>query len=238
MRRHRTMMGMMALLFCLTLIVVLGCAPKQSLRKEALVEGEQTVTAEQAGAVQEAAKPVVTAQKPEAAAQAPAAGGTSIALEEKVSAVTAQAEAAKAAEPLPQVPVAVAPVLAQAQTESNAPSVREETAWEDIRFDFDKFSLMPEARTLLDKVGDWLIKNKEYVVAIEGHCDERGTTEYNLALGERRAMEAKKYLTDLGVDGNRIKTISYGKEMPLDSGQTEEAWAKNRRDHFVVKISK
>jgi peptidoglycan-associated lipoprotein len=71
-------------------------------------------------------------------------------------------------------------------------------------------------------------------VLIEGHCDERGTTEYNLALGERRAKEAKKYFVELGIDGKRIKTISYGKERPLDPGNNEEAWAKNRRDHFVV----
>lgn len=104
----------------------------------------------------------------------------------------------------------------------------------DIHFDYDKYTLKPEAREILKSQAAWLAKNKDYKLVIEGHCDERGTTEYNLALGERRAAEAKKYLTELGVDAKRIKTISYGKEMPLDPGHTEEAWAKNRRDHFTV----
>ena len=104
----------------------------------------------------------------------------------------------------------------------------------DINFDYDKYTLKPEAREILKGHAARLARNKDYKLVIEGHCDERGTTEYNLALGERRAAEAKKYLTELGVDAKRIKTISYGKEMPLDPGHTEEAWAKNRRDHFVV----
>jgi peptidoglycan-associated lipoprotein len=104
----------------------------------------------------------------------------------------------------------------------------------DINFDFDKYSLRPEARDILKGHAAWLAKNKDYKMVIEGHCDERGTTEYNLALGERRAAEAMKYLVGLGVDAERMKTISYGEEMPLDPGHTEEAWAKNRRDHFVV----
>ena len=77
-------------------------------------------------------------------------------------------------------------------------------------------------------------KYSTYKLAIEGNCDERGTVEYNLALGQKRADEAAKYLADLGVAKERIKTISYGKERPLDPGHNEEAWAKNRRDHFVV----
>jgi Outer membrane protein and related peptidoglycan-associated (lipo)proteins len=93
---------------------------------------------------------------------------------------------------------------------------------------------MPEARETLKQHADKLTQNKNYNVLIEGHCDERGTTEYNLALGERRAKEAMKYFVELGIDGKRIKTISYGKERPLDPGNNEEAWAKNRRDHFVV----
>jgi len=76
--------------------------------------------------------------------------------------------------------------------------------------------------------------NKNVTVLIEGNCDERGTVEYNLALGEKRAQSAMKFLVDLGVDKARIKTISYGKEKPLEPGHNEEAWAKNRRDHFVV----
>jgi len=105
--------------------------------------------------------------------------------------------------------------------------------FEDILFDYDKYNLKPEAREMLKKDAAWLAKHKNYNVTIEGNCDERGTVEYNLALGERRAAEAMKYFVELGIDKKRIKTISYGKERPLDPGHNEEAWAKNRRDHFV-----
>jgi peptidoglycan-associated lipoprotein len=107
-------------------------------------------------------------------------------------------------------------------------------AFADIRFDFDKFDLKPEAREALKKAAAYMQANKNVTVLIEGNCDERGTVEYNLALGEKRALSAMKFLVDLGIDKARIKTISYGKEKPLDPGHTEDAWAKNRRDHFVV----
>lgn len=104
----------------------------------------------------------------------------------------------------------------------------------DIHFDFDKYTLKDKARASLQKRAEWLAKNKDVKIVIEGNCDERGTAEYNLALGQRRAEAAVKYLIDLGIDGKRIKAVSYGLERPLDPGHNEEAWAKNRRDHFVV----
>ena len=110
----------------------------------------------------------------------------------------------------------------------------EKAALADIYFDFDKYNLKPESREILKGHAAWFAKNKDYKLVIEGHCDERGTTEYNLALGERRAAEAMKYLVESGVIAKSMKTMSYGKEMPLDSGHNEAAWAKNRRDHFVV----
>ncbi len=115
---------------------------------------------------------------------------------------------------------------------------KEAGMFEDIRFDYDKYYLKPEARESLKKNAAWLAKNKNYTVVIEGNCDERGTVEYNLALGERRAAEAMKYFIELGIDKKRIKTISYGKERPLDPGHNEEAWAKNRRDHFIPTLKK
>lgn len=114
-----------------------------------------------------------------------------------------------------------------------AASAIEDITLKDIYFDFDKFNLKPDARDILKQNADILTKNK-FKVLIEGHCDERGTTEYNLALGERRAKEAKNYFIELGIDGKKIKTISYGKERPLNPEHNEEAWAQNRRDHFVV----
>ncbi|MDX9745593.1 MAG: peptidoglycan-associated lipoprotein Pal [Syntrophales bacterium] len=104
----------------------------------------------------------------------------------------------------------------------------------DVRFDFDRYSLRPEDREALTRHARWFKDHPDYSVLIEGHCDERGTQEYNLALGERRADAVRKYLSDLGVSAGKMRTVSYGKEMPLDGSGTEEAFAKNRRAHFVV----
>ena len=105
---------------------------------------------------------------------------------------------------------------------------------EDIYFDFDKSVLTPTAQDNLLRKAEWLRENPDATVTIEGHCDERGTNEYNLALGDRRAESAKSFLIDLGIDPMRLTTISYGEERPVDPRSMEEAWAKNRRGHFVV----
>ena len=101
-------------------------------------------------------------------------------------------------------------------------------------FDVDKSDLNPEARNILDKQAKWLKMYPHLKVVIEGHCDERGTREYNLALGERRANSVKNYLAAAGVDPERIETVSYGKERPEALGSDEAAWAKNRRSVTVV----
>ena len=106
---------------------------------------------------------------------------------------------------------------------------------EDIYFEFDKSSLDSMAQDVLSRKSDWMRDNPDVVISIEGHCDERGTNEYNLALGEKRAESAKSFLVDLGIDAYRISTVSYGEERPEDDGHNEEAWAKNRRAHFVIK---
>ena len=103
---------------------------------------------------------------------------------------------------------------------------------EPIYFDFDESILKPEARAVLDKKAAWLRKNPQYALRIEGHCDERGTSEYNVALGEKRAVSAAEYLRQLGISASRISNISYGEERPADPSHTEEAWAKNRRAEF------
>jgi|YNPNPStandDraft_1061719.scaffolds.fasta_scaffold00353_26 peptidoglycan-associated lipoprotein len=105
---------------------------------------------------------------------------------------------------------------------------------QDIYFDFDKYDLTPRAREILADKAHFMKRFPTVKVLIEGHCDERGTSEYNLALGERRANAAKQYLIHLGIAENRISTISYGKERPVDPGHNEAAWAKNRRAHFVI----
>ncbi len=104
----------------------------------------------------------------------------------------------------------------------------------DIYFDFDRYDLRADARETLKANWDWLKANPAAQVQIEGHCDERGTTEYNLALGAKRAQAAKDYLVTLGVAAERLSTISYGKELPVCTEHTEECWQKNRRDRFVV----
>jgi peptidoglycan-associated lipoprotein len=91
-----------------------------------------------------------------------------------------------------------------------------------------------EAMEVLKEKAAFMRDNPGITVMIEGHCDERGTNEYNLALGDRRANSAKTYLTDLGIQGSRMTTVSYGEEQPVDSGHGEEAWARNRRGHFVI----
>ncbi|NTW54560.1 MAG: peptidoglycan-associated lipoprotein Pal [Chlorobaculum sp.] len=105
----------------------------------------------------------------------------------------------------------------------------------DIFFDFDSSALSSEAQEQLKQNASWLQSHKLSTVSIEGHCDERGTDEYNIALGERRAEAARSYLETLGVAGNRLSTVSFGEEKPFDPGHNEESWAKNRRDHFITK---
>ena len=103
---------------------------------------------------------------------------------------------------------------------------------DDVHFEYDKYTLTPEARQVLNETARRLKDNADAVIQIEGHCDERGTQEYNLALGQRRAQAAKDYLADFGIDPGRVTNISYGEERPLDPASNEEAWAKNRRAHF------
>jgi peptidoglycan-associated lipoprotein len=93
---------------------------------------------------------------------------------------------------------------------------------------------MSDDEPVLQRIARWLKENEDVKVLIEGHCDERGTNEYNMALGEQRALAARRYMVGLGVTADRLNTISYGEEQPLDSSSTEEAWARNRRDHFAV----
>jgi peptidoglycan-associated lipoprotein len=132
-------------------------------------------------------------------------------------------------------PAPVAPATAAPSTTPPAPSeFRETDNLKDVFFDFDKYDIRASDATLLDTNAAWL-KTNNSLVLIEGHCDERGTNEYNLALGERRAKAAMNYLVGQGVQANRITIISYGKERPTCTEHGEACWAKNRRAHFLVK---
>jgi peptidoglycan-associated lipoprotein len=101
-------------------------------------------------------------------------------------------------------------------------------------FDYDRADIRPDAKDALNADGEFLRKWPTLKVTLEGHCDERGTREYNMALGQRRAAAAKEYLVSLGIDASRLATISYGKERPFCTEHNEECWQKNRRAHFVV----
>ena len=105
---------------------------------------------------------------------------------------------------------------------------------QDVQFDFDSYDLSPEARDTLQTDAGWLRNNAQVKVEIEGHCDERGTVEYNLALGAKRAKAARDYLVSLGISSDRLSTISYGEELPLCKESNESCWQKNRRVHFLL----
>ncbi|MBU1344211.1 MAG: peptidoglycan-associated lipoprotein Pal [Proteobacteria bacterium] len=105
---------------------------------------------------------------------------------------------------------------------------------QDVHFEYDSSELSSMAKLMLKEKAAWLKENSSVSITIEGHCDERGTTEYNLALGERRASNAKAYLISLGVAGSRLNMVSFGEEQPIDTGKTESAYQKNRRAHFVI----
>ncbi|PKN17553.1 MAG: peptidoglycan-associated lipoprotein [Deltaproteobacteria bacterium HGW-Deltaproteobacteria-6] len=106
---------------------------------------------------------------------------------------------------------------------------------QNIYFDYDKSVIRPDAREILKANAELFTKNSAATIVVEGYCDERGTAEYNIALGERRAQAAKQYLVNLGIQASRVETISYGEEKPLDPGHDEKAWAQNRRAQFLLK---
>jgi peptidoglycan-associated lipoprotein len=112
--------------------------------------------------------------------------------------------------------------------------VFESSLLKDVYFDFDKYDIRPADAAILKENAAVLKKYHKVKIQIEGHCDERGTNEYNLALGERRANSTKIYLLSLGISPERVSTISYGEERPLDTGHNEEAWVKNRRAHTII----
>ena len=204
MKRNSVWVGLIALVLCLSLTFLTGCAKKAAVKDTA-------VTAPPA--VQ--AAPVDDSAAREAALREQA-------LREKAAKEAAEKAARQAAQ------------REKKEAAARAAAILKELQIPDIYFDFDKYNLKPDAQATLKAGAPAYLKYKDYKLVVEGHCDERGTVEYNLALGQKRADEAAKYLVDLGIEKDRIKTISYGKEMPVDKGHDEAAWAKNRRAHFVI----
>ncbi len=129
------------------------------------------------------------------------------------------------------------PTMLAAKAAEAGVAVTEEkpSRFDDVRFDYDKAVVRDDGRKTCQAVADYLKKNTRAKLLIEGHCDERGTAEYNLALGERRSAAVMAYLVSLGVPKAALSTVSFGKERPLDPGHDEGAWAKNRRAHFILR---
>ena len=133
-------------------------------------------------------------------------------------------------EPAPTVPAEPAPV----ESNLSLDEINKNSPFQPVFFALDSSEVDVTGQQALTADAAILKKNPSWVITIEGHCDERGTAEYNLALGEKRALAAKTYLLSLGVPADRLRTVSYGKEFPFDPGHDESAWSKNRRAHFVV----
>jgi len=136
--------------------------------------------------------------------------------------------------PSPMPASSVPPVAAATSSEPEPVNSQDITKLEDIYFDFDQYNIRSDAQMALERNGQWILKEKNKTVLIEGHCDERGTLAYNLVLGEKRAKSAKQYLERLGIPASRLHTTSYGEVRPSCKEHSEECWKYNRRAHFIV----
>jgi peptidoglycan-associated lipoprotein len=215
MKKSVSWLGLMSLVLLVSISFTTGCAKKAAMKDGAFVPSKA-----QAGVPSQTVP--ATTVKPAAPSTDDTAARARALREKELREKAAREAAEKAAR----------------EAAEKAAAILKELQIGDVRFDFDKYNLKPEAQEALKKAAPAYLKYTKYNLIVEGHCDERGTVEYNLALGEKRANEAAKFLTDLGVAKDRIKTISYGKEMPLDKGNNEDAWAKNRRAHFLVSPAK
>lgn len=218
MKKNLLSIVLIVLALCVSVTYLTGCA------KKAAVKDQVTVTPQaERPAVAPAAPPAV---KPDDAAARERALREQALRDQAAREAAARDKAAKDAKE--------AADRAKKEGAARAAAILKELKIADIHFDYDKYNLKPEAQEILKAGAPAYLKYRDHKLVVEGHCDERGTAEYNLALGQRRADAAAKYLIDLGIEKDRVKTISYGEEMPLDKGQSEEAWAKNRRAHFVI----
>ena len=141
--------------------------------------------------------------------------------------------------PPPPPPIVDPPVVTPAVPPDSIGSrsldaINRDSPLQPVYFALDSFEISPEARVILQASAEVLKQQSTWQITVEGHCDERGTAEYNLSLGERRSIAAKTYLVSLGIAADRLRTVSYGKEFPFDPGHDEAAWNRNRRAHFVV----
>lgn len=215
MKGRRLWAGLFVLVLCLSVAFLTGCSKKGEMKNQLrVIDAEKPAAGAAAGTAEEQAARERALQRQRALQEQT--------LREQTIGKAAGRETQEAAD------------RAKRAGAAQEAAILKELQIPDILFDYDKSSLTPEAQEILRSHAPVFVKYKEYRLVVEGHCDERGTVEYNLALGEERAAQAAKYLVNLGVEKERIKTISYGKEKPLVPGHDETAWAKNRRAHFVV----
>jgi len=227
MKRSLLWVGLTVLVLCLSVTFLAGCAKKAGLKESAVisqekkpgVKGPEALTKEEQADREKALREQALREQ---------------ALREQAAREAAAREAAAREAAAREAAAKAAAEKAKKEAAAKAAAILKELQIPDVNFDYDKYNLKPLAQSILKAAAPAYLKYPEYKLVVEGHCDERGTVEYNLALGEKRAMEAAKYLVDLGIGKERIKTISYGKEMPLDKGHDEAAWAKNRRARFVI----
>ena len=210
----RKSISLIVLALCLGLILS-GCPKKTAIKEEPSIK-----KAEESAAERERAK--LEAERKERERK------------EREAARIREEEAKKEQERKEQAKRELEKSLVSKKTPGIEGEVFESSLLKDIYFNFDKYDIRPEDTKVLKESAALLMKYPRVKIQIEGHCDERGTNEYNLALGERRCNSAKKYLISLGVPESRLSTISYGEERPLDPGHNEEAWTKNRRAHFII----
>lgn len=213
-----------------SIMLVSGCAKDQVKPDEVLAPSasdSQSTAAQASGQKASADQSAADRAAAEKAAAEKAAAERAAA--EKAAAEKAAADRAAAERAAAEKAAAERAAAEQAAAEKAA-----ESALKMVNFDFDSYVLTKPARDILYNNADVLLKKYKGKVKIEGHCDERGSDEYNLALGEKRAKAAMDYLTTLGVPPDQLSIISYGKERPLDPGHNEESWAKNRRAVFVI----
>jgi peptidoglycan-associated lipoprotein len=208
MKKHLTWIGLLMVL-AFSLALFSGCAEKKAVVKDEAATQEQKVAAAQDAV-------------PAVAQQAATAAVTDDEAAKRAKEQAAKDEAARKA------------AAREAWLKKNAEALTD-LNMQNIYFDYDKSSIRPDAREILKANAEIFNKNGNATIVVEGHCDERGTAEYNMALGERRAQETKQYLVNLGINASRIETISYGEERPLDNRSIEEAWAQNRRAQFLLK---
>lgn len=208
MKKHLTWIGLLMVL-AFSLALFSGCAEKKAVVKDEAATQEQKVAAAQDAA-------------PAVAQQAATAAVTDDEAAKRAKEQAAKDEAARKA------------AAREAWLKKNAEALTDLNI-QNIYFDYDKSDIRPDAREILKANAEIFNKNGNATIVVEGHCDERGTAEYNMALGERRAQETKQYLVNLGINASRIETISYGEERPLDNRSIEEAWAQNRRVQFLLK---